>query len=250
MSRGVGEFEVVQGAIPESLALVVALLTQLGDIWFVSLLLIVAFARFERDRIATVAGLAIGAVALVFTAKYVFALPRPDQPLVALGTLPAVLQPVYEATGYASGYGFPSGHATVTTVVYLALAEVLPAGSRRGRYAAAVGLIALVSLSRVALGLHFLVDVVAGIALGLAFLLVARRLLARYRSTDRRRTVAIGLGVALAGVSVLASGGVLEPLLLFAVSIGAFSLSWLTGGSRAPPSRVLRSRSWWTAAPR
>lgn len=235
VTRGVGEFEAIQGTIPEWLALVIALVTQLGDIWFVSLLLAALFVRFDgvdRDRIATVGGLAIGAVGLTFALKYLFALPRPNEPLIMLEALPALLQPVYAVTGYASGYGFPSGHAVVTTVVYLALAGTLSVGSRRRRYAGAMTVIVLVCCARVALGLHYLVDVLAGAALGVAFLFVAFRLLARYRSAEQRRTVALGVGVALAGVSVVASGIHHEPLVLFVAASVAFGLSYLLDGSR------------------
>jgi membrane-associated phospholipid phosphatase len=234
MSRGVGEFDVVQDTIPDSLALVVALITQLGDIWFVSFLLLVLFVRFDRDRIATIGGLAIGAIALVFALKHLFALPRPDQPLIALEALPSLVQPIYAATGYSGGYGFPSGHAFVTTVVYLSLAETVSVSTRQRRYAVAVAVIALVSLSRIALGLHYLVDVLVGIGLGIAFLLLARHLLDRYRSMKRRRTVSLGLGVFLAALSVLASGGHAEPLVLFVSAVVIFSLSWFFDGSPVP----------------
>ncbi|WP_331233242.1 phosphatase PAP2 family protein [Natronorarus salvus] len=231
MSRGVGEFDLLQGAVPDALALLVALLTQLGDVWFVTLCLLALFVRFDRDRIATVGGLAIGAIALTFALKYLFVLPRPDLPLIALEALPAVARPIYGLTGYASGYGFPSGHAVVTTVVYLALAERLPVSRRRNRYAVAVTVIALVGLSRIVLGLHYLVDVVVGIALGLALLVGTRWLLARYRTPARQRTVALGLGVVLAGTSVLVAGLRLEPVALLSVSVVLFSLSVWFGGS-------------------
>lgn len=233
MSRGVGEFDVIQGLVPESLAVVVALLTQLGDSWFVTLLFVVAFVRFDRDRVATGGGLVMGAIALVFITKYLFALPRPDQPLIALGALPPLLQPVYVATGYASGYGFPSGHAVVSTAAYLSLAEALPVSTRQRRYAAAAGIIAVVCLCRIALGLHYLVDVVAGVGLSVAFLLLARGLLARYRSPDDRRTVALGVGVALALVSVVATGAHIEALLLFVIASAIFVLFWYLDRPRA-----------------
>jgi membrane-associated phospholipid phosphatase len=235
MSRGVGEFGVVQDIIPDSLALLVALLTQLGDIWFVSLLLIALFVRFDRDRIATVAGLAIGAIALVFALKHLFALPRPNEPLIALEALPSLVQPIYAATGYSGGYGFPSGHAALTTVVYLSLAETLSVRAKQRQYIGAVTVITLVSLSRIALGLHYLVDVLAGIALGIAFLLLARHLLDRYRSANRR-TVSLGLGAFLAALSVLASGGHSEPLVLFVGAVMIFSLSWFFDSSRTTPA--------------
>lgn len=223
MSRGVGEFA-VQEVIPDSLAVVVALLTQLGDIWFVTLLLVVAFVRFDRGRIATIGGLVMGAIALVFIFKYAFALPRPDQPLVALESVPPLLRPVYEASAHASGYGFPSGHAIVSTAAYLSLAETLPVSTRRRRYAAATVIIGVVSFSRVALGVHYLVDVLVGIALSVVFLILTFRLLARYPRPVDRRTVALGLAVALAVVSVVASGAHIETVLLLVISIAVFGL--------------------------
>ncbi|MDL5361158.1 phosphatase PAP2 family protein [Halalkalicoccus sp. NIPERK01] len=229
MFRGVGEFEPVQGAIPDSLAILVALLTQLGDVWFVTLLFLVLAVRydgFDRDRIVAAGGLVIGAIALVLLLKDVFALPRPDQPLVALEALWVPFQLVYSLTAYASGYGFPSGHAVVSTATYLSLAAVLPVSTRRRRYAVATALIAVVGFCRIALGVHYLVDVLAGIALSAVFLLLAFRLLARYRSSGARRTVALGLGAALALAAVVVTGAHVEALALFAVAIGLFGLSW------------------------
>ena len=227
MSRAVGEFELLQEVIPDSLAVVVALLTQFGDIWFVTLVFIIAFVRFDRDRIATAGGVTLGAIALLLALKYTFALPRPDRPLVALETLPPLVRPVYELTAYASGYGFPSGHAVVTTVAYLSLAEVLPVSTRRRRFSAAVSIIAVVGFSRIALGLHYLVDVLAGILIGVAFLSVTYRLLSRYRSASDRRTVALGISVVLAFVSVIASSVHPDTVLLFVVSGVLFGLSRL-----------------------
>ncbi len=242
MSRGVGEFDLVQGFVPESLAVVVSLLTQLGDIWFVTLLLVAAFLRFDRDRIAVVGGLVIGAIGLVLSLKYLFALPRPEQPLVAIETVSPVFRPVYASTAHASGYGFPSGHAVVSTAVYLSLAEALPVSTRRRRYAVATGLIAVVSLSRVVLGVHYLVDVLAGIVVCVVFLYLAFRLLARYDRPAARRTVALGIGVVLAVVSVLASGAHVDSIVLLAVSSAIFGLFWRYDRPRGIGGKSVGSR--------
>jgi undecaprenyl-diphosphatase len=74
-------------------------------------------------------------------------------------------------------YSFPSGHAVASTLFYGTVCvlglEHLRSPLRRGlATAAAVGMVLLVSFSRVYLGVHYPVDVVAGMALGGACLLV------------------------------------------------------------------------------
>jgi undecaprenyl-diphosphatase len=73
----------------------------------------------------------------------------------------------------ASGSSFPSGHAAYSTFyVWLAVTIVMrlrPAMARGAAVVAAgIALTALVGLSRVYLGVHYLSDVSAGWALGLA----------------------------------------------------------------------------------
>ena len=74
----------------------------------------------------------------------------------------------------AHGRSFPSGHAMESTVVYGALLlAFLPAVPRRRRplaIGATVALVLAIAASRVALGVHFLSDVVGGVLLGLAWL--------------------------------------------------------------------------------
>lgn len=74
----------------------------------------------------------------------------------------------------ARGLSFPSGHAMSSTVVLGALLVVfLPAVPARRR-PLAVGLVGalvlLIGFTRLALGVHYLTDVVAGLVLGLAWL--------------------------------------------------------------------------------
>jgi membrane-associated phospholipid phosphatase len=84
---------------------------------------------------------------------------------------PELEDPVVQLTTYA----FPSGHAFGATATYGALALVLvstTAGKRRrvALIAGAVALILVVAASRVIVGAHFLLDVSAGIAGGVALL--------------------------------------------------------------------------------
>jgi undecaprenyl-diphosphatase len=78
---------------------------------------------------------------------------------------------------HAFGKSFPSGHAMSSTVVYGALLLVfLPVVPRRGRpwaVAATVTLVLAIATSRIALGVHFLSDVLGGVVLGLAWLVAS-----------------------------------------------------------------------------
>src|SRR6266496_3687130 len=102
-----------------------------------------------------------------------------------------------------SGYSFASGHTIGATLLYGQLALfILPAMKarhwRRLTVASAALLIALVGFSRVALGAHFLTDVLAAIVFGvlwLAFCLIAGKPL--------RRSVVLTPDVPLVGEPVL-----------------------------------------------
>ena len=181
MSRGVGELRLIQDFLPEWSALALAVVTQLGDLWLVAILFAALYWRREglrREILGLAVAVVVGAAAFV-SLKSVFALPRPDSPLLAAEEVPALVRPLYTATAFSDGYGFPSGHATVSTVVYFGLASILTLWDRHRQYVVAGTIVAVVSFTRLALGLHYLVDVLAGVALGGAVLVTTRALLAR-----------------------------------------------------------------------
>lgn len=221
MARGIGGVEFVQGLLPESMAPVVALVTQLGDVWFLAAVVTYLYVRDGRERFAVVAARALGALGVVNALKYYFAFPRPNAPLAALEAVHPAIQPLYAATGFASGYGFPSGHAVLSTAVYVSLAGALSTGEARRRYAAAAALVGVVSLSRVALGVHYLVDVLAGVAVALAFL-GATALLLR-RAGRERGAVAFLVAVACAAAGVASSGAGFDQVLLLAAALGGLA---------------------------
>jgi membrane-associated phospholipid phosphatase len=74
---------------------------------------------------------------------------------------------------HASGAAFPSGHAMTSILAFGLLVLLVPRGAKP---AAAVGgavAVVLVGFSRLALGVHFVTDVIAGWLLGAAWLVAA-----------------------------------------------------------------------------
>ena len=204
MNRAVGEFAVLEG-LPEAVVVVAALATQLGDVWFVFLLLGLAYwfgdelpapVALDRRRAAFVVALGVGANAATTTLKEWLSYPRPPGADEAVGRelVPALVEPFYVGAATGSGFGFPSGHAVAVTVVYGGLALLV--GGRRA-YAGAAAVVAVVSLSRVVLRVHYLVDVVVGIAVGSVFLAAAYGL--GSRGSEPGRVFALALVVALLG---------------------------------------------------
>lgn len=124
---------------------------------------VVGFALWRRRypyRLLALALAVPGGMLLNVLIKYAVHRPRPifDHPLEALAT-----------------YSFPSGHALASTVLYglLAAFAVWTSKDRRWRMLAVViaaVLIALVCFSRIYLGVHYLSDVLGGIAEGVAWL--------------------------------------------------------------------------------
>jgi len=179
--RGVGVFEAVAGALPPWATPIVVAVTTLGDpeVLLVVVTLVYWFgpavgSGTRRDAVRLFA-VTITALAVVAAAKQWFALPRPTTGFVEYG---------------GSGFGFPSGHATATTAVFGAGAALVRWGTRSQRVGVAAVMVVLVGASRIALGVHYLVDVLAGVLTGG---LVAAAVLAAMR-----RRVAPGFGLAVA----------------------------------------------------
>lgn len=88
-------------------------------------------------------------------------------------------EPVCVTSGEMVAHSFPSGHAAGVTVFAL-----LAARSERLPFAPTVALAALIALSRMYLGTHYLSDTLAGIGIGAAAFLIATRWL-----TDSRQSI-------------------------------------------------------------
>lgn len=147
----------------EPLVPVFEVLTHLGD---GSVLLVAAILFYwfgspssRRDRAFVIA---VGTVALALSAgiKGIFGLPRP--------TL------VFSPIAYP-GYTFPSAHAMGSAAVYGALAMTMQLGRQHVRIVIAAAIVALVSISRVVLGVHYAGDVIVGALLGAVIVWVGLR---------------------------------------------------------------------------
>jgi membrane-associated phospholipid phosphatase len=119
-----------------------------------------------------------GGLLLNVALKHIFQRNRPnfDEPLLTLTT-----------------YSFPSGHAAGAAVFYGVLAAYLVCKTNRWPWRVVIAvlaalLVALVALSRVYLGVHYLSDVLAGIAESIAWLAFSFTVIGAFqhrRTTDR-----------------------------------------------------------------
>ena len=108
---------------------------------------------------------------------------------------PSLAEPVASAHGKS----FPSGHAMSSTVAYGALLLVfLPAIGRRYRpivFAGTVALVAAIGFSRLALGVHYITDVLGGYVLGLAWLAASVAAFSTWRVDRGRPAVEVSEGL-------------------------------------------------------
>lgn len=169
MSRSIGVVDFIQGILPDWIGLVAGLVTQLGDTWFI-LVLILLLVVLNRDKSSKIAVLGLTWLFGKFSyksLKNIFGMPRPESPIMQTSELPNYVQPIYEATAFSGGYGFPSGHAVNVTIIYFGLAMILDYGELKQRLIVSSVIVVTVAFTRIILGLHYLVDVSVGIFLGL-----------------------------------------------------------------------------------
>lgn len=173
----------------------------------------------ERRTTATVVSYAFVALAVVILLKAAIGMGRPPE---SVRLVPLENDP----------YGFPSGHAVAAVVVYGGLATVrerLDDGRVLGVVAVVVTAIAL---SRVALGMHYLGDVIAGTLLGVAVLAAC------WRFAGRRPLRAFLAAAVIAVGAVLVTGGSPESILAVGGSVGGAAGSRWTDAADPLRSRL------------
>jgi len=240
--RTVGVTEVLS-ALPGAVVVLFALITQLGDFWFTFLACGLLYwlgpwtptlgRDLTRNRTAMLVALLAVGVALVASLKGVFVLPRPPGAGTAThaGLLPAPVRGIYESMATGEGFGFPSGHATLSVLVWGGFAWALRVGTRRQRAAVAGTVIALVGLSRLVLGVHYLVDILVGFAIAGTALALALGVL---RTPER----VFGLAAAVALAGLLVAGVSRDTAGALGIAVAGGVVWSLLGGSVPEPTRT------------
>jgi membrane-associated phospholipid phosphatase len=210
----------IRRAVPPVLTDAFALVTELGGVAFLLVSLSVLYWVWDREASATVVGFALVAAAVTASLKTGLAFPRP----------PAT---VHAVAGEAGSHGFPSGHATAATAVYGGLALVSGRLRDRRVAAATVLLVGLIALSRVVLGVHYLGDVLAGVAVGAAIPALLRW--GGGARPDRACLVAAGCVL-----PAIAMGGGRDALLVLGASLGGALAFRGVDATRPVPSSPAR----------
>ena len=140
-----------------------------------ALVALVYLIRGERHHATWLVVTVFGGAGLGFALKEIVGRARPALP---------------DPVSAAPGLSFPSGHALGATIgCCLLLLVTLRFLGRRGRVAAAVAaalIVSTVALARVVLGVHFVSDVLAGIALGVVWAAVTTWAYVAWRRDTRQ----------------------------------------------------------------
>ena len=143
-----------------ALTLIMVYVTETGSILGITVVstLFISFLLYKKEKILAVFSTftIVGGFLLEYMVKEVVRRPRPTNSLV-----------------YAAGYSFPSGHATMISILFLLILYVV---SKRYKKMykpitiLAVSMVALVGFSRIYLGAHWLSDVVGGFTLAVSWI--------------------------------------------------------------------------------
>ncbi|MCU4740995.1 phosphatase PAP2 family protein [Halobacteria archaeon AArc-m2/3/4] len=250
--------EAVRDVFPEWTAFVFAFLSYLGSVWFVAPTVVTAYWFGDRYRFAPWIAIVMGGYAVMVGFKGAFSVSRPGVgPAIPPETLPALAARLYAPAVEIGTTSFPSGHAIAGTIIWAMLALESDVSTRRRRLLVAGVVIVLVAFSRIAVGVHYPIDVVVGVAIGCCYLVailfvlqwvtdaVADSDVAPATATERRShshrmgSVAFALATVL-GVLAFFVGDRPNAVALTGASIGALVV-WRTINPPPTPSSTVRS---------
>jgi undecaprenyl-diphosphatase len=140
--------------------------TALGSVTLVLMFavfaLVVLTALRDRNGVLQLVAASVGAAILTSATKNIVERVRPS-------VIPRLVE--------VSGFSYPSGHATLTTALYVTIGIIAARHVSQPRVRAMIFLatsvvLLLVGVSRIYLGVHYPTDVASGISLGLAWALL------------------------------------------------------------------------------
>lgn len=252
MSRGIGAIGAIRDVLPQELVPLFVVITHFGSTPFyvavLSVLYWIDYSRvLAREKVAFLISMAVIGGGCVVLLKGLFELPRPPQALWLVET---------------DGYGFPSGHALASTVVWGSLAlvwskgrkvengkrtDTMVIGSTKAVSFASVAVI-LISFSRVYLGVHYTVDVVAGIIVGAGVVVLGYLIGVRGSSAsgnlkgdvyDVGRTFGLAVLVGIGAIAV--TGANFYSVFFVGIGVGGLMIARLTEAFRTT-TRSIRER--------
>lgn len=225
----------------------------------IALAVLIAFAFHLRAGMALLLLLGLNSLA-IDVAKATAALPRPFavDPAVRILGWPApearaIAGEGANAADSEAGFGFPSGHVSTAVTVVAGLASLVG-----GRWVRATGVawVALMALSRLYLGRHFIADVLGGLALGalivgLGMTVLRLSVLARSpipREVARAALINALVAAALLGTALVAGRPDLgDAGRLVGMAAAVLLLTWI-GMVHLPPRPMARAGLVITAA--
>ncbi len=192
-------------SLPGDLLLIVPILglLYLGDV-FQSLRRPVESEPLCSDGTVALIATIFGGLALVVLLETLFAAPRPPESLHAVD---------------ASEFAFPSGHTMAATVLWGSLVLWSSRGQFRTRVGVAALIIGLVAFSRLALGVHYLPDVLAGIGFGAVYVATM------FQIPDREPRYTFAVATVIAVLAVIVTVANSRALLALGGTVGA-AVGW------------------------
>lgn len=209
--------------VPEPVGVLLGVLSHLGSVWFVVPAIVAAFLLVRTERATAWLGVIGGGYGVMIVTKSLFAIERPAvDPPVSPDSLHPLVRLVYEPSVEIATTTFPSGHALIATVLWGLFVLDSTRFTRTGRIAIAAVAMTLAGITRVALGVHYPIDVVAGVAVGAVYLGAIIAVLDR---VQQPAFVALGIGAGSAWIGAVQTGE-LNAVLLCGCLFGAL-LAWL-----------------------
>ncbi|ELY40404.1 phosphatase PAP2 family protein [Natronorubrum tibetense] len=203
------ESAVFRDTVSADYADIVVAVTQLGSPTTLMVLLAILFWCGSRRRSALVISYGVAGLGFVLALETLLGLPRPPES-------------VYLTSIDVEGYGFPSGHAFASVVVYGGLVSVYDRLRDPVALLGAGTLVAAVSLSRVVLGVHYLGDVIVGAILGVVFVAAMNRV------SRGMPTVGFTVAAALAVPAVYVTNAAAYAVLALGAAIGGLlTAGWI-----------------------